>query len=113
MIRAVFVDDQNNFAALPSALRRESLPQTPVDSAHPGSGFQDDGETDNLNTAPTEAEQRAHRDTEGLVALCRAMTLIKAKSPDWTTVAAAARDQYATETGDSLEVDLFAAFADA
>ena len=62
---------------------------------------------------PTAAEQRAFRDTEGLMAMFRALAHIKFLSGlGFAAVAEAARDQYLDETGDSLEADLFAAFAD-
>lgn len=102
-MRAVF-EDAGVVASLPSALTTVVLPNDNVT----GSDY------NNENVTPvSEAATRAFRDTEGLMALCRAMAAIKARSPGFAAIAEACRDQYLAETGDSLEDDLFADFADA
>ncbi len=113
-MRVLYCDALNNLSATPQTLTTVALPQTPVDSDHPGSGFQDDGETDNLYADPTAAEQTHFRFTEGAMALMRALKLIRDQSgADWATVAEDVRDQYADEfDGENLTDDLLTDFAD-
>lgn len=110
-MRVVFVDDTNEFAALPCSLTRVALSATMAEAdGEDGQGSTDAPEDMTVSTA---AEQRTFRDTEGVMALIRAMDLIKANSPDFSVIAEAARDQYLAETELSLEEDLFADFDDA
>ncbi len=113
-MRVLYCDALNNLSATPQTLTTVASPQTPVDPDHVGSGFQDDGLTDNLHAAPTAAAQKHFRFTEGAMALMRALKLIRDQSgADWATVATDVRDQYADEfTGEDLTDDLLAGFAD-
>jgi hypothetical protein len=100
-VKVVFVDAFDTIASLPNALTSVVLPNSNTT-----------GSTDDPITPVSDDDTRAFRDTEGLMAIFRTMAIIRDRSPDWAALAAAARDQYASETSSDVNTDLLGAFAD-